>query len=322
LYIYERLKTMTFIQLQYVIAASRLGSISKVAEEAHISQSAVSREIKLLEYELHTKLFVRYNKGITPTTDGMNFISYACALLQHRDQILKSFVLSESLTEPPHIYISAQRYSIVSDAFVKLLNSTSYENGGSFKLEEKEFDKVVADVSEGRSDIGVIFITESMLQLIRNQLREKHLQFFELIRVPQRAILSVDHPLAKAKSITIGELLLYPYVNFSLDTNDPEVSVNLLGIKKPMRNITVSDRAIACEVIAGTNGYTIGSGSLIHDQWRDRMAAIPISDLDNCMIPGWIKTEDQEMTSEMKTFVAYLQEASSAFFSKLLNESS
>jgi len=40
------------------------------------------------------------------------------------------------------------------------------------------------------------------------------------------------------------------------------------------------------------------------------------------MIPGWIKTEDQEMTSEMKTFVAYLQEASSAFFSKLLNESS
>lgn len=45
-------------------------SISKAAESLYVAQPAITRQIKLLEKELHTKLLIRTNKGIIPTESG------------------------------------------------------------------------------------------------------------------------------------------------------------------------------------------------------------------------------------------------------------
>ena len=57
-------------------AAARLGSFSKAAEEVHLSQSAVSRTILLLEERLNTTLFRRHGKGVTPTEKGIKLARY------------------------------------------------------------------------------------------------------------------------------------------------------------------------------------------------------------------------------------------------------
>ena len=51
-------------------AASTL-SFSKAAKNLFISQSAVSQTIHALEKELNTQLFIRLNKGVTLTKEGM-----------------------------------------------------------------------------------------------------------------------------------------------------------------------------------------------------------------------------------------------------------
>ena len=52
--------------LEYMLVLERLGSVSAAAEEIHISQSALSQSLARLEKSLHTQLFVRANRKLTP----------------------------------------------------------------------------------------------------------------------------------------------------------------------------------------------------------------------------------------------------------------
>ena len=57
--------------IYYFIAVVEQGSFSKAAKNLFISQSAVSQTIHALEKELNTQLFIRLNKGVTLTKEGM-----------------------------------------------------------------------------------------------------------------------------------------------------------------------------------------------------------------------------------------------------------
>lgn len=59
--------------LQYFLAIARMESISKAADYLHITQPTLSRQIKELEDELGKTLFIRGNRKITLTDEGMYF---------------------------------------------------------------------------------------------------------------------------------------------------------------------------------------------------------------------------------------------------------
>ena len=57
----------------YEIAISK--SISKASAKLNISQSALSRQIQDLEFDLKTPLFIRHQKGVRLTEEGENLLS-------------------------------------------------------------------------------------------------------------------------------------------------------------------------------------------------------------------------------------------------------
>lgn len=57
--------------LKYFIAIAREQNISAAAEKLHLSQPTLSRQIKDMEDELGKQLFIRGNRKITLTEDGM-----------------------------------------------------------------------------------------------------------------------------------------------------------------------------------------------------------------------------------------------------------
>ena len=57
--------------LQYFLAVAQENSISGAAEFLHLSQPTLSRQLKELEEELGKQLFIRGNRGITLTEEGM-----------------------------------------------------------------------------------------------------------------------------------------------------------------------------------------------------------------------------------------------------------
>ncbi len=62
---------MEFRVLQYFLAVTREQSISGAAESLHLSQPTLSRQLKDMEEELGKQLFIRSNRRITLTEEGM-----------------------------------------------------------------------------------------------------------------------------------------------------------------------------------------------------------------------------------------------------------
>jgi LysR family glycine cleavage system transcriptional activator len=54
-------------------AVARLGSFTKAADELHVSQSAVSRQVLIIENYLNVKLLVREQRGVTLTEIGRTY---------------------------------------------------------------------------------------------------------------------------------------------------------------------------------------------------------------------------------------------------------
>lgn len=68
---------MTIVQIKHFLAILEYNSFSNAAEEMFISQSALSKQIKSLENELGTALFVRSNNKISLSPGGNLFSKYA-----------------------------------------------------------------------------------------------------------------------------------------------------------------------------------------------------------------------------------------------------
>ncbi len=72
---------MEFHQLRYFVAAAEELSMSKAAERVHVSQPALSRQIRLLEEEIGLQLFDRIKQRIHLTEAGTFFLEKALQIL-------------------------------------------------------------------------------------------------------------------------------------------------------------------------------------------------------------------------------------------------
>jgi DNA-binding transcriptional LysR family regulator len=75
------LKNATFRQLTAFHAVSRLGSVSRAASELHLTQPAVSIQLKLLEESVGTPLLEREGRGVKMTGAGELMAGYAARIL-------------------------------------------------------------------------------------------------------------------------------------------------------------------------------------------------------------------------------------------------
>ena len=77
--------------LKYFLVVAEQENITKAAKILHISQPALSKQIKELEEELNTTLFIRNNKSVVLTQDGYYLKEKAKEVIELSDNILKSF---------------------------------------------------------------------------------------------------------------------------------------------------------------------------------------------------------------------------------------
>ena len=73
---------MEFRVLQYFLAVAREQSISGAAQALHLSQPTLSRQLKEMEEELGKQLFIRSNRKITLTPEGILLRSRAEEIVQ------------------------------------------------------------------------------------------------------------------------------------------------------------------------------------------------------------------------------------------------
>ena len=81
--------------LQYFLAVAREQSISGAAEFLHLSQPTLSRQLKDLEEELGKQLFIRGNRKITLTEEGVLLRKRAGEILELVKKTEQEIALSD-----------------------------------------------------------------------------------------------------------------------------------------------------------------------------------------------------------------------------------
>lgn len=78
---------MDFRQLRTFKVVAELGSLSKASDRLRVAQPALSRQIKLLEHDLRTELFVRNGRGMILTDIGRMLLERTAGLMRQMEQV-------------------------------------------------------------------------------------------------------------------------------------------------------------------------------------------------------------------------------------------
>ncbi|MCK8058180.1 MULTISPECIES: LysR family transcriptional regulator [unclassified Fusibacter] len=129
-------------------------SISKVAQHAHISQSALSQMIGRIEDELGHRLLIRSNSGVVPTEMGEVVLKYSENISLNYQKMLEEMVRLEKKLDTVRINAS---WSLVNYS----LPCTLYRVKKKFSTHKYELisssnDKTIRDITNDICDIGFV----------------------------------------------------------------------------------------------------------------------------------------------------------------------
>lgn len=80
---------MLLRQIEYFQAVVEKGNFYLAAEKCHISQSAISQQIKKLEDEIGVKLLDRHNRTFTLTEAGEHFYRKSVVIMSDIEQLVR-----------------------------------------------------------------------------------------------------------------------------------------------------------------------------------------------------------------------------------------
>lgn len=192
---------MSIQRLPIFLSAAEHLNFTKAAEEHHISQTAVSQQIKQLEKELGFQLFIRGKRGVTLTPAGMEYYRQCKKIMaQYQTAVSKGQRVAGGLGNSLTIgYAGA--YELWNAT--KLIRQFYFMHPNSqIDLKFASNQTLLSDVSSGRIDIAVI--CEFGVEL------SDWLAAKELSNDPCVLMISAAHPLAQKKILDRQDLTDLP----------------------------------------------------------------------------------------------------------------
>ncbi|MCO7190350.1 MULTISPECIES: LysR family transcriptional regulator [unclassified Pseudoalteromonas] len=98
---------LNYHHLYYFWRVAKADSLTQVAQDVHISQSALSIQIKRLEHTMGVSLFEKQGRRLTLTDAGKQVLVYADDIF-YKGEELESFLLKGVATERQHLSIGVQ----------------------------------------------------------------------------------------------------------------------------------------------------------------------------------------------------------------------
>ena len=249
---------MTLQQLRYIVTVAETGNITEAAKRLFITQPSLTNAIRELESEMQITLFNRTNKGVVITNEGDVFLTYARQVLDQVGLLEEKYLNSKE--QRPRFSVSCQHYSFAVNAFVDVIKKFD-ANQYDFTLRETQTHEIIEDVSNLKSEIGILYVSSKNEEVIKKLLKQNELEFQELFVAKPHVFISSKHPLSEKESISLSDLEEYPYLSFEQgEYNSFYFSEEILSTLDRKKNIKVRDRATLFNLVIGLNGYTVSSG--------------------------------------------------------------
>ncbi|APF33487.1 transcriptional regulator [Microbacterium sp. TS-1] len=305
---------ITLQQLQYFIEVAAEGSISAASDLLYVAQPTMSAAMKDLEARVGRDLLVRSARGVTLTTDGVEFLGYARQVVEQAELLEQRY-----LGRPPSrrlLGVSTQHYSFAVDAFVRMVRSTGapeYE----FSLRETRTWDIIEDVRTLRSELGILFRNDFNRNVIDKLLRDSGLAFHPLFVAEPHIFVSRRNPLAARARATLDDLADLPRLTFDQGANNSfYFAEEILSTLSSKQEIRVSDRATIFNLMIGLDGYTISTG-IISDDLDPEIVAVPL-DVDERIEIGWIGRTAVPLTEQAQRYLEEVRAVVAGFGIELL----
>lgn len=300
---------MTIQQLNYAIKISEMGSLNKASEVLYMAQPSLTSSIQELEKELGFLIFNRTGRGVTLTNDGEEFIQYARQVVQQYEHLLEKY--GKNGEHKKKFGISTQHYSFAVKSFVEMVkrfDTAEYE----FAIRETKTREVIDDVSTGRSEIGILYLSEFNRKAIEKLLRTNGLTFHRLIDCDAYVYLWKGHPLAGRKQIRFEDLADFPCLSFEQGAAGSfYFAEEILSTSEYSRTIKTNDRATMLNLMVGLNGYTLCSGIICEELNGSDYVAVPFQPEDGAasgnMEIGYITKKNMILSQMAERYIAELK---------------
>ena len=305
---------MTIQQLNYAITIAEMGSINRASEVLYVSQPSLTSAMQELEKEIGITIFNRTGRGVTLTNDGTEFIRYASDVVSQYERLAEKYCGDGVLKKK--FGVSTQHYSFAVKSFVEMVkhyDTVEYE----FAIRETKTKEVIEDVSNGRSEIGILYKSNFNGKVIYKLLKANNLEFHRLIDCDAYVYIWRGHPLAGKKKITMEELADYPCLSFEQGASESfYFAEEIFNTSEYSRTIKANDRATMLNLMVGLNGYTLCSGIICEELNGSDYIAVPFEANEevsgNKMEIGYIVKKNMIISSLGEKYIEELHKYLSA----------
>ena len=299
---------MTIQQLRYAVAISEAGSLNKASEILYVAQPSLTSAVQELEKELGVTVFSRSGRGVTLTNDGVEFIHYARQVLQQYDGLLEKY--GKAGTRKKKFGISTQHYSFAVKSFVELVRRFGMEEY-EFAIRETRTRDVIDDVWSGKSEIGILYLSDFNRKPLEKLLHANQLEFHPLAQCDAYVYLWRGHPLAEKSEISFADLEPYPCLSFEQGAGGSfYYAEEILSTADYPRTIKATDRATMLNLMVGLNGYTLCSGVISEELNGSDYIAVPFEADDSAvgkrMEIGYITKKNMILSTVAQRYVQEL----------------
>ena len=197
---------MELRHLRYFLAVGEALNFTRAAARLRVAQPALSRQIQDLEDEIGVDLLSRSPRGVTLTAEGKLFLEEVRELLKHADESVERVrALARGEFGELHIgYAPLPTTEILAPALARFQKAVPRVK---VLLHDLSSDELIAGLRNGTLELAI------MVEPTGEQTADIE---FELLRTyPLCVAMTVAHPFARLKSITLEKLATEPLVVLS-----------------------------------------------------------------------------------------------------------
>jgi DNA-binding transcriptional LysR family regulator len=256
---------MDLRHLRAFVAVAEEGAFTKAATRLHLSQPPLSKQVRQLERELGTTLFVRRRDGIELTADGMLLLDRARAALTAFREFEECTKSMSTRARPLRIGIGWGLWEAV-----ERIRSHHAKRHPDVRIAAEDLCTERSSTQERRIDIAVV----------RRPVDEKLYESEPLFEKEFVALIADSDPLASRSSLTLAELAARPLLMYdrSLEPGVYDKTLALFdaaGLHPDIQNGQPPPYAqAAMMLVACGDGYYLGIASAFTQTHRASGVAV------------------------------------------------
>jgi DNA-binding transcriptional LysR family regulator len=241
-------------QMRHVFVLAELGSFARASTVLHLSQSALSRSIQVVEQQVGTALFVRTAAGVVPTDTGRVLAQRARQVVQMAEEIERE-VLSNRTLQTGQLCVGTGPYpmeTVITPALARFISSHPLV---SVRLQLADWDVLLPRLRAREMDF---FVAEISTLRREPDLVVEPMSTHALYFVGRR-----DHPLARRTGVKPVDTFAFPFV--APARIPPRLLAPMLSAKAKSADAASVGRpfpSIECNVVSAVKRVVEGSDAL------------------------------------------------------------